>query len=154
MWRHLRIIVAIACFLGAAAVVSPPVQAAAPPDPDRTIPATSPERCEVPVMWRALKQVSFDRKCRATKRERGELNLKPQLGKAGMMQLLIEWRIVADGKNKFKCTGFITYWYPDQYQDHLYSVRTKPGENLRAARLFVAPDGWDALETDTTGACE
>ncbi len=122
--------------------------------PHSAVSATTRGRCEVPVLWRDFGEMPFQKKCGAGQRERGTLDLIPTLGKADVMQLLIEWRIVTDTKIKFRCTGFVTYSFADTLKNHVYRIRTKPGQNLYAARLYLTPRGWDALDANTQSACQ
>jgi hypothetical protein len=118
------------------------------------IASTRPGRCEVPVLWRYLGELRFDTKCKKKQRERGTLDLQPRLGKGELMMLLVEWRSVSEGKIQFKCTGILAYEYPDSnLVHHLYSVRTKPGENLHSVRIFSNPYNWTDLYAETTSEC-
>ena len=120
-----------------------------------SITATRPERCEVPALWWYLAQLKTTTKCNKSQREVGTLELTPQLPRSGAMALLVEWRILANGKIKFKCTGPITYFFgTDHLTPHSYSVRTKPGENLVSVNVFVYPYGWLDLARNATSACK
>ncbi len=120
-----------------------------------SITATRPERCEVPALWWYLAQLKTTTKCNKSQREVGTLELTPRLPRNGAMALLVEWRTLANGKIKFKCTGPITYFFgTDNLTPHSYSVQTKPGENLISVNVFVYPYGWLDLARNATSACK
>ena len=125
-----------------------------PPNETETIGATRPGRCEVPILWWYLAELKTERKCSPRKRERGTLEMTPHLPRNGLMSLLVEWRILANGKLKFKCTGPISFVHVnDNMTPHTYSIRTKPGENLVSVNIYTYPYGWLGLERNATSAC-
>ncbi len=124
------------------------------PNDTEMIVATRPGRCEVPILWWYLAELKTERKCSQRKRERGTLEMTPYLPRNGLMSLLVEWRILANGKLKFKCTGPISFVHVnDNMTPHTYSIKTKPGENLVSVNIYTYPYGWLGLERNATSTC-